>query len=160
MTFSAHIETPLGTMLAVFSEQPAVKKLSFFLEDTKPSPLPAAMQTFADEIQQQLKQYFAGILKTFSLPMAPEGTDFEKRTWALLLEIPWGTTTSYGEIARKLGDPKLSRAVGRANGANPIAICIPCHRVIGASGDLTGYGGGLDKKKALLKIESPQRELF
>jgi len=103
--------------------------------------------------KRQLAEYFAGKRTTFDLPLGAEGTPFEQRVWRLLREIPYGTTTSYGELARRLGDPKEARAVGAANGKNPIPIIVPCHRVIGAGGDLTGFGGGLDRKRWLLEHE-------
>ena len=102
----------------------------------------------------QLEAYFRGELRQFDLPIAPRGTPFQLRVWAELLRIPYGATISYGELARRLGDPKLTRAVGAANGANPIAIVIPCHRVIGADGSLTGYAGGLARKADLLRLEA------
>ena len=103
----------------------------------------------------QLAEYFARQRREFDLPLAATGTPFQLRGWAALREIPYGTTTSYGQIAHRLGlPPGASRAVGLANGANPISIVIPCHRVIGANGALTGYGGGLDRKRALLDLES------
>jgi methylated-DNA-[protein]-cysteine S-methyltransferase len=105
------------------------------------------------ETRAQLKAYFGGELKEFDLPMALEGTDFQRKVWEKLCEIPYGVTTSYGELARRLGTPSASRAVGLANGSNPISIIVPCHRVIGADGSLTGYGGGLERKEWLLKHE-------
>lgn len=102
----------------------------------------------------QLEGYFAGELKEFSLPLEPEGTAFMKQVWAALCEIPYGKTASYGEIAERIGRPKAARAVGLANNRNPIPIIIPCHRVIGANGSLVGYGGGLDMKRKLLKLEN------
>jgi methylated-DNA-[protein]-cysteine S-methyltransferase len=102
----------------------------------------------------QLAEYFARERRAFDLPLAPAGTVFQQRVWTALLDIPYGTTTSYGEIARRLGLlPTASRAVGLANGANPISIIVPCHRVVGADGSLTGYGGGLDRKRYLLDLE-------
>jgi methylated-DNA-[protein]-cysteine S-methyltransferase len=101
----------------------------------------------------QLAAYFAGELTEFDLPLAARGTDFQSRVWAALRTIPYGRTTSYGELAAQLGNPGASRAVGLANGRNPIAIIVPCHRVIGADGRLTGYGGGLDRKRWLLDHE-------
>ena len=102
----------------------------------------------------QLTEYFARKRRVFDVPLAPEGTAFQRRVWTALLDIPYGETTSYGEIARRLGLlPGASRAVGLANGANPISIIIPCHRVIGADGSLTGYGGGLGRKRFLLDLE-------
>lgn len=101
----------------------------------------------------QLTAYFAGERREFDLPLAPQGTPFQLRVWAALPTIPYGQTISYGELARQLGDGKAVRAVGAANGRNPIAIIIPCHRVIGSDGSLTGYGGGLERKEALLSLE-------
>jgi methylated-DNA-[protein]-cysteine S-methyltransferase len=102
----------------------------------------------------QLDAYFAGERTDFELPMEMHGTDFQRRVWAALREIPYGQTISYGELARWVGNPKASRAVGLANGRNPIAIVVPCHRVIGADGSLTGYGGGLERKVWLLEHEA------
>ena len=102
---------------------------------------------------RQLREYFAGERNVFDLPLQLEGTDFQKRVWEQLLLIPFGETCSYGDIALRLGDPKLTRAVGLSNGSNPIAIVVPCHRVIGASGALTGFGGGLRSKAILLDLE-------
>jgi methylated-DNA-[protein]-cysteine S-methyltransferase len=108
------------------------------------------------EAVRQLSEYFAGGRKEFELPLAPEGTDFQRAVWQRLREIPYGQTISYGELARRVGNPKASRAVGSANGANPIPIVIPCHRVISADGKLGGFGGGLPVKKALLALETAQ----
>ncbi|HEY8303242.1 MAG TPA: methylated-DNA--[protein]-cysteine S-methyltransferase [Solirubrobacteraceae bacterium] len=105
----------------------------------------------------QLNAYFAGELTDFELPIEMNGTDFQRRVWAALCEIPYGETISYGELARWVGNPKASRAVGLANGRNPVAIVVPCHRVIGADGSLTGYGGGLDRKVWLLEHEAARR---
>lgn len=102
----------------------------------------------------QLAAYFAGELTDFDLPLAPRGTAFQRQVWSALQEIPYGVTESYGGLAARVGNPKASRAVGLANGRNPISIVIPCHRVIGASGSLTGYGGGLDRKRMLLALEA------
>ena len=109
-----------------------------------------------DEAEAQLTAYFNGELKDFDLPLASEGSEFQKKVWAELRRIPYGETASYGDIARRLGyEPVISRAVGAANGANPIPILVPCHRVIGSNGSLTGYAGGLDRKKILLDLEQP-----
>ena len=105
------------------------------------------------EARQQLEDYFAGKRREFDLPLAPAGTKFQKEVWAALTLIPYGTTATYGAIARQIGAPKACRAVGHANGSNPLFIVVPCHRVIGASGRLTGYGGGLSRKKTLLTLE-------
>lgn len=106
------------------------------------------------EVIRQLTAYFAGELTTFDVPLALHGTPFQRSVWAELLKIPYGETRTYGELAGELGKPGASRAVGLANGKNPISIIVPCHRVIGASGGLTGYGGGLDRKQRLLAFES------
>ncbi len=108
---------------------------------------------------RQLEEYFAGTRTVFELKVAPVGTDFEKRVWKDLVGIPFGATDTYGAIANRLGDSGASRAVGVANARNPIAIIIPCHRVIGADGDLTGYAGGLHRKRWLLEHESGQTRL-
>ena len=106
------------------------------------------------EVKFQLDAYFAGELQEFDLPLLPTGTRFQERVWQALTEIPYGETWSYGQLARHIGKPKASRAVGAANGINPIPVIIPCHRVIGSSGKLTGFGGGLETKRYLLKLES------
>jgi len=105
------------------------------------------------DVCAQLDAYFAGELQDFELPLAPQGTDFQHLVWRGLREIPYGETCSYGELAERIGAPGAARAVGLANGSNPIAVIIPCHRVIGADGSLTGYGGGLDRKRTLLALE-------
>jgi methylated-DNA-[protein]-cysteine S-methyltransferase len=102
----------------------------------------------------QLEEYFAGTRTAFDLTLAPEGTSFQKKVWAALGRIPFGETASYGEIARAIGKPAASRAIGGANHRNPIAIVVPCHRVIGADGSMTGYGGGLGRKRLLLELEA------
>jgi methylated-DNA-[protein]-cysteine S-methyltransferase len=106
------------------------------------------------EAVHQVTAYFAGELREFSLPLAPVGTPFQQRVWKELRSIPYGVTVSYGEIARRIGAPDSARAIGAANGQNPIAIVVPCHRVIGANGALTGYGGGMERKRYLLDLES------
>ena len=103
---------------------------------------------------EQLCAYFAGELERFDLPLAPAGTAFQQSVWAALLDIPYGATETYGELARRIGEPTASRAVGLANGRNPISIVIPCHRVIGSTGALTGYGGGIERKRWLLAHEA------
>ena len=109
---------------------------------------------------RQVEAYFKGRLKAFDFPLAPQGTPFQTSVWHELLRIPYGETISYGELARRLGNPKAVRAVGLANGSNPIAIVIPCHRVIGSNGTLVGYGGGLPTKQALLALERGQGSLL
>lgn len=108
------------------------------------------------EAARQLRDYFAGERQDFDLALSLQGTPFQRRVWSALQTIPYGTTVSYGQIAAELGlDPGASRAVGAANGANPVPIVVPCHRVIGSGGSLTGYGGGLDRKRTLLTLERP-----
>lgn len=116
-----------------------------WVADGAVAPFPAA--------RAQLAAYFAGALTEFALPLALQGTAFQRRVWAALLTIPYGTTVSYGQVARAVGNPQGSRAVGLANGRNPVSLIVPCHRVIGADGRLTGYGGGLPRKAALLEFE-------
>lgn len=127
----------------------------------RPQRLPADAhhdpEAFAD-VEAQLAAYFRGELTHFDVPLTLRGTPFQERVWAALLDIPYGTTTSYGELARRIGEPRASRAVGLANGRNPIGVIVPCHRVIGADGRLTGYGGGLPRKRHLLDLE--QQTLF
>lgn len=115
-------------------------------EVTAPSDLTRLAMT-------QLSEYFAGVRRHFDLPLVPTGTPFQQRVWQALVTIPYGETCSYGYIAQRIGNPKGVRAVGLANGKNPIAIVVPCHRVIGANGKLTGYAGGLDRKAGLLRLE-------
>jgi methylated-DNA-[protein]-cysteine S-methyltransferase len=111
-----------------------------------------------ENTKRQLLEYFRGERHDFDLPLAPRGTEFQQRVWRRLREIEYGTTTTYGALAQDLGNPAASRAVGLANGSNPIPIVIPCHRVIGASGALTGFGGGLPIKSALLALERDARQ--
>jgi methylated-DNA-[protein]-cysteine S-methyltransferase len=147
--------SPLGTLLAV-GDGRALTRL-----DMQDAPRPTAIgprwrrddDAFADA-RHQLEQYFAGTRREFELELEPRGNDFELRVWRSLLEIPYGETASYGEIARRVGSPDAARAVGVANARNPIAVIVPCHRVIGADGTLTGYGGGLERKRLLLDLES------
>ena len=124
-------------------------------EDANAGPLPEAVR--------QLAEYFAGNRRVFDLPLRLNGTEFQQRVWRALTEIPYGETWSYGELAKRIGNPNASRAVGLANGRNPVSIVVPCHRVIGADGSLTGYGGGLQRKQWLLAhegLQGGQRPLF
>lgn len=147
-------DSPVGPLLLA-SEDGSLAMLEF-QRGRKPPRTPLDWREdrkpFRDAIRQ-LEAYFAGRLRRFELRLAPAGTRFQHQVWDLLLEIPYGETRAYGELARRIGDPKAARAVGLANGSNPIAIVIPCHRVIGATGKLTGYGGGLDIKRRLLALE-------
>ena len=113
---------------------------------------PADPDAFADVVTQ-LSSYFAGTLTEFDVDVQSNGTEFQRRVWSALQTIPYGETRSYGQIAEQIGSPAASRAVGLANGRNPISIIVPCHRVIGSSGGLTGYGGGIERKRALLELE-------
>jgi methylated-DNA-[protein]-cysteine S-methyltransferase len=106
-----------------------------------------------DDVRAQLEEYFDGRRTSFDVPLALDGTPFQRSVWRALQEIPYGETTSYGELARRVGQPGAARAVGLANGSNPIAVIVPCHRVIGANGKLTGYGGGTENKRILLDLE-------
>jgi methylated-DNA-[protein]-cysteine S-methyltransferase len=111
------------------------------------------------EAHRQLSEYFAGTLREFDLPLRPVGTEFQRRVWDVLATVPWGTTTTYGTIAARLDlPPGASRAVGAANGANPLPVVLPCHRVIGSDGTLTGYAGGLERKALLLRLEGVATE--
>ena len=145
------LRTPFGQMFVVTNQAGALVKLAF--PNDPPEPGLDRDDRRCEPAVCQLNAYFAGTLRDFTLPMAPPGTDFQKLVWAELSRIPFGTTISYGELARRIGRPKSSRAVGRANATNPIPIVVPCHRVIGSSGTLTGYAGGLDLKLGLLKHE-------
>jgi methylated-DNA-[protein]-cysteine S-methyltransferase len=111
------------------------------------------------QAHRQLAEYFAGARRVFDLPLRPAGTDFQRRVWGVLATVPWGTTTTYGTLAARLGlPPGASRAVGAANGANPLPVVLPCHRVIGSDGTLTGYAGGLERKALLLRLEGVATE--
>lgn len=140
------IETPVGALTLTASAD-AVTAVRFGAEGARDaSPL-------LDAAEAQLREYFAGARRTFDLPLAPHGTAFQRRVWAALRTIPYGETRTYGELAAAIGSPNASRAVGMANHRNPIPIIIPCHRVIGANGTLTGYAGGLEIKRRLLALE-------
>jgi methylated-DNA-[protein]-cysteine S-methyltransferase len=132
--------------------------LNMALQQGKPAPSPKPQWRRDDQalhdVREQLDAYFAGERQTFDLPLQMTGTPFQKQVWQGLMAIPYGTTISYAELARRIGRPGASRAVGAANGRNPIGIIVPCHRVIGANGTLTGYGGGLDRKEWLLAHEA------
>ena len=151
------MESPVGRLLLAADEH-GLRELSFADGRTPPSIAPSWKSGGAplDEPARQLRAFFAGELRRFDLTLAPDGTEFQRRVWRALQEIPFGETISYGELARRIGNPAASRAVGLANGSNPIALVIPCHRVIGSTGKLTGYGGGLEKKRWLLDFERSQ----
>lgn len=158
----AYLETPIGILLIAGDEE-AVFRIEF-PRNGKPSRPKAfwveCSRGTVGEAVRQLREYFAGQREQFELPLAPEGTEFQRAVWRSLQEIPYGETISYGELAKRIGNPKASRAVGAANGQNPIPIVIPCHRVVGANGKLTGFGGGLPVKEALLALEARQLRTF
>lgn len=142
--------SPVGDLQLEY-ENGAVTALKTVKADVQSAGAPDAL---AETVFSQLNEYFAGTRTAFNFPCAPQGTPFQQKVWAALREIPYGETRSYKQIAEAIGRPKACRAVGMANNRNPIIIVIPCHRVIGADGSLTGYGGGLEMKRALLDLES------
>jgi methylated-DNA-[protein]-cysteine S-methyltransferase len=153
--FTTTIASPCGELIAI-SDGDALVSLGFpHLPGRGPSADGAVRDDGAfREVRAQLDAYFAGERRAFELALAPAGTPFQRDVWAALVAIPYGATTTYGELARAIGRPAAVRAVGAANGANPIAIVVPCHRVIGKDGTLTGYGGGLPRKELLLALEA------
>jgi methylated-DNA-[protein]-cysteine S-methyltransferase len=152
------IDSPIGPLLIAGDDD----GLRFLLFGRGRKPVAQAADWVPDQGQltpaiDQLQAYFAGDLRRFDVPLAPQGTAFQQQVWRGLCEIPYGETTSYAALATRIGHPKAVRAVGLANGSNPISIIIPCHRVIGSNGSLVGYGGGLPVKRALLDLERGQR---
>ena len=150
MRFAA-IETPVGPLTLVAGD--AGLRAILWPRESPPPYADAGSHPVLADAEQQLHEYFAGTRRSFDLPLDLVGTPFQRRAWLALATIPFATTVSYGEQARRLGVPRATRAVGAANGRNPISIVLPCHRVVGASGALTGYGGGLDVKQRLLEHE-------
>ena len=149
------LSSPFGPMWAALSEQGRLKQLSFGGLDpraTMPLPPKAHQETFKF-LQRQLDSYFAGTLRTFTIPLEPTGTPFQMQVWEQILLIPYGQTLSYHDLAIRIGNDQASQAVGSAVGANPIAVLIPCHRVVGTDGSLRGYAWGLEIKESLLIIE-------
>src|SRR3954471_24706008 len=149
--------SPLGELLLAGDEQ-ALRALHLPNRHARGQGWIAAKAPFATAVEQ-LEEYFAGERTAFDLPLAAAGSRFEQAVWAALSEIPYGETRSYGDVARAIGRPDRARAVGVANARNPIAIIVPCHRVIGSDGSLTGYGGGLERKRALLDLEQGALQL-
>lgn len=151
------IDSPVGELL-LSGDGSRLSRLSFLGAGARrpPSPSPAWRRDpdAFTEVRDQLQQYFAGDRRIFDIELDLQGTEWERRVWDALLRIPYGETRTYGAIARELGTVRASRAVGLANGRNPVAIVVPCHRVIGADGRLTGFGGGLDRKRSLLDLEA------
>ena len=153
------VSTPVGR-LRIAGDEKGLRSISFenpFHPAEPAGDQPGTEEPFR-EVIAQLDAYFAGELRRFDLALAPEGTAFQREVWSALSDIPYGETVSYGDLARRLGRPAASRAVGAANGRNPIPIIIPCHRVIGADGSLTGFGGGLAIKRKLLALEAGGRQ--
>ena len=159
--FYCSLDSPIGPLLLA-ADAVGVRFLLFSTGRRPVAPKPEWEPARGQlrEAARQLTAYFKGSLRDFDVPVAPEGTPFQRSVWAALRQIPYGETLSYGELARRLGAPNAMRAVGSANGANPISIIIPCHRVIGSNGALIGYGGGLATKQALLALERGQRTLL
>jgi methylated-DNA-[protein]-cysteine S-methyltransferase len=163
MTLYAHqFATPFGEMLAVVDEQGYLSRLDF-VDESQAQAITAKLEKQGETIEQsadacatvvsQLEEYFAGARQRFDLPLLPRGTAFQQTVWGALQQIPYGSTLTYRELAHRIGNPAAVRAVGRANATNPIAVVVPCHRVIGADGTLTGYAGGLARKANLLALE-------
>ena len=152
------VESPLGP-LTLRADDGALTGL--YLPGHRRGPAPGTLGTRDDAVlpavREQLAAYFAGERTAFDVPLELRGTAFQQRVWAALREIPYGETRTYGQLAAALGAPSASRAVGLANGRNPISIVVPCHRVVGASGSLTGYAGGVERKRALLDLERSAR---
>ena len=157
----AYLETSIGTLLLT-SGHAGLQSVLFSKNGRPMAPDPAWHEN-ASPLQEpirQLRAFFSGELETFDLALAPQGTAFQQKVWRELCQIPYGETISYGDLAKRIGNPNASRAVGLANGSNPIPIIIPCHRVIGSNGKLTGYGGGLPIKEKLLALERRQLRLL
>ena len=152
-----YVPSPVGELL-VAGDGESLHRIGFpagrRVEEKRPDPSWPRDDAAFDEVRRQLDAWFGGELRTFDLPLAVHGTDFQRRVWERLPEIPYGETCTYGVLAERLGSPTATRAVGAANGQNPLPIVLPCHRVIGADGSLTGFGGGLEIKRRLLEREA------
>jgi methylated-DNA-[protein]-cysteine S-methyltransferase len=153
--YYCYLETPIGELLLA-GDAEGLTLIGFPKGSMRREPESAWIfnEKPLSEARRQLREYFAGERREFDLPVKLRGTDFQVSVLRALQEIPYGETVSYGEIARRIGRPRAVRAVGAANGRNPLPIVVPCHRVIGSTGDLTGFGGGLDTKEALLRLEA------
>jgi methylated-DNA-[protein]-cysteine S-methyltransferase len=151
----AYLDTPVGALL-IAGDADSLQRIAFPRRGHAVKPKPGWQESQrgpVGEALRQVREYFAARRTDFDLPLAPEGTAFQRSVWRQLQEIPYGETISYGELARRVGNPKAARAVGTANGANPLPIVIPCHRVIAGDGTLGGFGGGLPTKQTLLDME-------
>jgi methylated-DNA-[protein]-cysteine S-methyltransferase len=157
----SYIETPVGLLLTSRTDA-GIASISFTKRGEPVSPAADWERDDAlfDDVREQMASYFGGHLTLFELPLDPAGTEFQRDVWRALLDIPYGATRSYADIARAVGRPTAFRAVGAANGANPLPIVVPCHRVIGSNGALTGFGGGMQVKQRLLALESGMRPLW
>jgi methylated-DNA-[protein]-cysteine S-methyltransferase len=142
------VDTPIGALWLTGDER-GLRSVSF-----EGPPRATSTDDLLLDAADQLRAYFAGELRRFDLPLSPHGTEFQRRVWAAVAAVPYGSTTTYSELAAGIGSPRACRAVGAANGRNPLPVIIPCHRVLGAAGTLTGYGGGLGRKRALLDLEA------
>jgi methylated-DNA-[protein]-cysteine S-methyltransferase len=157
-TLTAIVESPIGPLTLIARDGVLTNVSMYEQRHVSPPPDDAVIDdAYFKDVAAQLDAYFAGELTSFDLEMNLLGTPFQRSVWSQLCEIPYGETISYGELARRVGNPNASRAVGLANGRNPVAIIVPCHRVIGANGSLTGYGGGLERKTWLLDHEVQHR---
>lgn len=154
----SYFKSPLG-YIEIISSNDALVSANFCDGEIRKTDNENLLPEINEIARLQLEEYFQGKRKEFDLLLYPEGTDFQKRVWEKLCKIPFGKTKSYGELARELGSEKLTRAVGSANGDNPLAIIVPCHRIIGSNGQLVGYAGGLWRKKWLLDFESKAKQL-
>jgi len=153
--YYCYLETPIGELLLA-GDADGLSLIGFPKGSMRREPEPDWIfnEKPLAEARRQLREYFAGKRRGFDLPLNLSGTEFQVSVLRALLEIPYGETVSYGEIAKRIGRPRAVRAVGAANGRNPLPVVVPCHRVIGSTGDLTGFGGGLDTKEALLRLEA------
>lgn len=152
--YYCYLDTPIGELLLA-GEPESLQLISFPRGKMRIEPSPDWQYSEGpfEKARTQLKEYFSGKRRDFDLPLKPNGTPFQLTVLEALSDIPYGKTASYGEVAKRIGKPKASRAVGAANGRNPLPIVIPCHRVVGSNGSLTGFGGGIDTKQALLELE-------
>lgn len=148
------VPSPIGPLTLVFDDDDALTALHLPQHRHAVAPTGEPDDAVGEDVVRQLAEYFAGDRRTFDVRLAPHGTAFQQRVWAELAAIPYGRTTSYGALAAAIGMPAAARAVGAATGRNPISIIVPCHRLVGAGGALTGYAGGLEAKSALLELEA------
>jgi methylated-DNA-[protein]-cysteine S-methyltransferase len=151
------MKSPIGSLTLV---EDGGALVGVYMETSQPPPAERRSTPLLARAAEQLREYFAGEREKFDLPLEPQGTEFQRAVWSALIDIPFGETCSYAAIAKRVRRPSAVRAVGAANGSNPIALIIPCHRVIGSNGSLTGYGGGISRKRWLLNHENRQASLI